>query len=65
MSQVLDLEELVDGQTFGRFNINLLVWSFLAMVADGFDMAGLASAAPELARTWLVAPRAFAPNSML
>lgn len=61
MSQVLDLEELVDGQTFGRFNINLLVWSFLAMVADGFDMAGLASAAPELARTWHVAPRAFAP----
>jgi AAHS family 4-hydroxybenzoate transporter-like MFS transporter len=61
VSQVLDLEELVDGQTFGRFNINLLVWSFLAMVADGFDMAGLASAAPELARTWHVAPRAFAP----
>ena len=61
MSQVLNLEELVDGQKFGRFNINLLIWSFLAMVADGFDLAGLASAAPELARTWHVAPKAFAP----
>ena len=61
MSQVLNLEELVDGQKFGRFNINLLVWSFLAMLADGFDLAGLASAAPELARTWHVAPKAFAP----
>ncbi len=61
MSQVLDLEELIDGQTFGRFNINLLVWSFLAMVADGFDMAGLASAAPEIARTWRIAPKEFAP----
>lgn len=61
MSQVLDLEELVDGQKFGRFNINLLVWSFLAMVVDGFDLAGLASAAPALARTWHVAPKAFAP----
>ena len=61
MSQVLNLEELVDGQKFGRFNINLLVWSFLAMLADGFDLAGLASAAPELARTWHVAPQAFAP----
>ncbi len=61
MSQVLNLEELVDGQKFGRFNINLLTWSFLAMVADGFDLAGLASAAPELARTWHVAPKAFAP----
>jgi MFS transporter, AAHS family, 4-hydroxybenzoate transporter len=61
VSQVLNLEELVDGQKFGRFNINLLIWSFLAMVADGFDLAGLASAAPELARTWHVAPKAFAP----
>ena len=61
MSQELQLEELINGQKFGRFNINLLVWSFLAMVADGFDMAGLASAAPDLARTWHVAPAAFAP----
>jgi AAHS family 4-hydroxybenzoate transporter-like MFS transporter len=61
VSPVLDLGELVDGQKFGRFNINLLAWSFLAMVADGFDLAGLASAAPELARTWHVAPKAFAP----
>jgi AAHS family 4-hydroxybenzoate transporter-like MFS transporter len=61
VSQVLNLQELVDGQKFGRFNINLLIWSFLAMVADGFDLAGLASAAPELARIWHVAPKAFAP----
>ena len=59
VSQVMSLEELVDGQKFGRFNINLLVWSFLAMLADGFDIAGLASAAPALARAWHVAPKAF------
>jgi len=61
MSPALQLEELVDGQKLGRFNINLLAWSFLAMVADGYDMAGLASAAPELARTWHMATKAFAP----
>jgi MFS transporter, AAHS family, 4-hydroxybenzoate transporter len=61
VNQVLNLEELVDGQTFGRFNVNLLVWSFLAMLVDGFDLAGLASAAPELARTWHIAPKTFAP----
>src|SRR4051812_21419897 len=61
MSQVLQLDELIDGQQFGRFNINLLAWSFLAMMADGFDMAGLASAAPELARAWNIAPKDFAP----
>jgi MFS transporter, AAHS family, 4-hydroxybenzoate transporter len=61
VSQVLQLDELVDGQKFGRFNINLLVWSFLAMATDGYDMAALASAAPALARTWHVVPRDFAP----
>jgi AAHS family 4-hydroxybenzoate transporter-like MFS transporter len=61
MSKGLQLEELIDGQKFGRFNVSLLAWSFLAMIADGFDNAGLASAAPELARSWHVATSAFAP----
>jgi AAHS family 4-hydroxybenzoate transporter-like MFS transporter len=52
---------LVDGQKFGQFNINLLIWSFLAMTADGYDMAAVASAAPDLARMWHVAPKDFAP----
>jgi len=61
VSQVLSIDELVDGQRFGRFNLNLLWWSFLAMITDGYDIAALASAAPELARTWHVAAKAFAP----
>jgi MFS transporter, AAHS family, 4-hydroxybenzoate transporter len=61
VSQVLGLDELVDGQNFGRFNINLLFWSFLAMFADGYDLAGLASAAPAIARAWHVAPQDFGP----
>jgi AAHS family 4-hydroxybenzoate transporter-like MFS transporter len=61
VSQVISLDDLVNGQKFGRFNLNLLVWSFLAMVADGFDIAGLASATPGLARAWHVAPKDFAP----
>ena len=61
MGQVLLIDELVDGQRFRRFNLNLLLWSFLAMLADGYDIAALASAAPQLARSWHVAPKAFAP----
>jgi AAHS family 4-hydroxybenzoate transporter-like MFS transporter len=61
VSQTLQIEELVDGQSFGRFNINLLLWSFLAMLSDGFDLAALASAAPQLARSWHLAASAFAP----
>jgi MFS transporter, AAHS family, 4-hydroxybenzoate transporter len=61
LKQVLRIDDLVDGQKFGRFNFGLLCWSFLAMMADGFDISALASAAPQLARTWHVAPHTFAP----
>jgi AAHS family 4-hydroxybenzoate transporter-like MFS transporter len=61
MGAVFQIEQLVDGQRFGRFNVNLLCWSFLAMLADGFDISALASAAPQLARSWHLATKAFAP----
>ncbi|MDX1404341.1 MAG: MFS transporter [Woeseiaceae bacterium] len=52
MAQVLDIEQLIDGQKLGRFNLNLLVWSFLAMFADGYEITAIAFAAPELVRDW-------------
>jgi MFS transporter, AAHS family, 4-hydroxybenzoate transporter len=61
VNQVIQLEEFIDGQKFGRFNINLLVWSFLTMLGDGYDIAALASAAPALTRAWHVTPRDLAP----
>jgi MFS transporter, AAHS family, 4-hydroxybenzoate transporter len=61
VSQLFTLDTLVDEQRFGRFNVNLLLWSFLAMMADGFDISALASAAPELARTWHIPAKTFGP----
>jgi MFS transporter, AAHS family, 4-hydroxybenzoate transporter len=61
VNQQLNIDRLVDEQKFGRFNLLLLVWSFLAMLADGYDISALASAAPELARTWHVPAKAFGP----
>ena len=52
MSEVIHVEQLVDEQKFGWFNVNLLIWSFLAMFCDGYDIAALAFAAPELVRDW-------------
>ncbi|MBF8270858.1 MAG: hypothetical protein HW386_2567 [Gammaproteobacteria bacterium] len=52
MSEVIHVEQLVDEQKFGWFNINLLIWSFLAMFCDGYDIAALSFAAPELVRSW-------------
>ncbi len=56
-----ELETLIDEQKFTRFNLALVLWSFLALLADGFDIAALASAAPALARAWHVVPKSFGP----
>ena len=52
MAQVIQVEQLVDDQKIDWFNINLLIWSFLAMFGDGYDISALAFAAPELVRDW-------------
>jgi AAHS family 4-hydroxybenzoate transporter-like MFS transporter len=61
VSSPLTIDRLVDEQKFGRFNLLLLLWSFLAMLSDGFDISALASAAPALAATWHVPAKAFGP----
>ena len=57
--QTVQIEPLVDDQKIGWFNIKLLLWSWLAMFADGFDISALSFAAPELVREWGVARSAF------
>ncbi len=61
MSQVIHVERLVDEQKIGRFNLNLLFWSFLAMLADGYDIGAISYAAPSLAKQWHIASAAFGP----
>ncbi len=53
------IEPLVDDQKIGWFNIKLLLWSWLAMFADGFDISALSFAAPELVREWGVGAQRF------
>jgi AAHS family 4-hydroxybenzoate transporter-like MFS transporter len=52
LSQVVNTDRLVDEQKIGPFNIKLLVLSWLAMFADGYDISAMAFAAPELVRQW-------------
>jgi AAHS family 4-hydroxybenzoate transporter-like MFS transporter len=58
---VLNVDVLVDEQKFDRFNLSLLVWSFLAMFADGFEISSMGLAAPHIMREWGVAPGALGP----
>ena len=55
MGQTFSIERLVDDQKIRWFNISLLVWCFLAMWADGYEISAMPFAAPELVRQWHVA----------
>lgn len=61
MAQTYQVNDFVDGQSIGRFNILLLVWSFLTMFADGFDLNSLGFAAPDLTRMWGIERSAMGP----
>ncbi|HTX24865.1 MAG TPA: MFS transporter [Steroidobacteraceae bacterium] len=63
MSQTFQIDQLVDEQKIRGFNLSLLFWSFLAMLADGYDINALAFAQPELERLWHVPKAAFGPAS--
>lgn len=57
--QTVLIEPLVDDQKIGWFTLKLLLWSWLAMFADGFDISALAFAIPDLVREWGVPGPAF------
>ena len=61
MSQTFQVNDFVDGQRIRRFNIQLLVLSFLTMFADGFDLNSLGFAAPDLVELWDVESSAMGP----
>ncbi|HYK25830.1 MAG TPA: MFS transporter [Steroidobacteraceae bacterium] len=52
MSQTIAIDRLVDEQRIRWFNVSLLIWSLLAMFADGYDINALSQAQPELERLW-------------
>ena len=61
LSATIDIDQLIDGQKIGRFNLMIVTWSFLAMLADGYEITAMAFAAPELVRIWGVEMSAFGP----
>lgn len=63
LSQSIAIDRLVDEQRIRWFNVSVLVWSFLAMFADGYDIGALSFAQPELEVLWHVRKAAFGPAS--
>jgi MFS transporter, AAHS family, 4-hydroxybenzoate transporter len=63
LNQTIAIDRLVDEQRIRWFNVSLLIWSFLAMFADGYDIGALSFAQPALERLWHVPKIAFGPAS--
>jgi AAHS family 4-hydroxybenzoate transporter-like MFS transporter len=59
--EAIEIDELVDGQVVGPLVIRIVVLSLLVQCADGFDLAAMSYAAPELIRAWHFAPSELGP----
>jgi len=63
LTQIFQIDQLVDEQRIRWFNVSVVLWCFLAMFADGYDIGALSFAQPELQILWHVPKAAFGPAS--
>jgi MFS transporter, AAHS family, 4-hydroxybenzoate transporter len=55
------VSRLLDERGVSPFHINLMMWSVLLALIDGYDIGAIAFAAPHLIREWHVNPHALGP----
>jgi AAHS family 4-hydroxybenzoate transporter-like MFS transporter len=60
-AQTYDVAQLIDDRGISKFNIQLVLFTFLVVLFDGYDIAAMAFAAPSLIRAWGVGQADLAP----
>src|SRR3954462_6079504 len=58
---VVQVSQLLDERGISGFHIQFIVWSVLIALFDGYDIAAIALAAPELVKAWGVSRAALGP----
>lgn len=58
---VVQVSRLLDERGLSSFQINLIIWSILLALIDGYDIGAIAFAAPHLIREWHINPHALGP----
>ena len=58
---VVHVSRLLDQRGISGFHVQLIVWSVLIALFDGYDIAAIALAAPHLVRDWHVERSALGP----
>ena len=61
MGDVINVDELIGRQRFGRFALRVVVVALLALVVEGYDVLVMSFAAPSLMNTWHLPRGAFGP----
>jgi AAHS family 4-hydroxybenzoate transporter-like MFS transporter len=57
----INVDDIVDRQKLSRFNYNLVFWSFMIMLLDGWDITAAGVAVPSLIGEWKVQPAQLGP----
>jgi len=58
---VVQVSRLLDERGLSSFHFNLIVWTILLSLIDGYDIGAIAFAAPHLIREWHINPHALGP----
>src|SRR3954453_1362060 len=58
---VVQVSRLLDERGLSSFHVNLIVWTVLLSLIDGYDIAAIAFAAPHIVREWAVTRAALGP----
>jgi AAHS family 4-hydroxybenzoate transporter-like MFS transporter len=58
---VVQVSRLLDERGVSSFHINLIIWTVLLSLIDGYDIGAIAFAAPHLIREWHINPHALGP----
>jgi len=54
--RIVDIAALVDERRLNAFSVRLVIFAFLIVVSDGFDINTVAYIGPQLIRDWHIAP---------
>jgi AAHS family 4-hydroxybenzoate transporter-like MFS transporter len=59
--QKIDIARVLDDQKLGGFLVTVIVLTIIILGFDGFDASAIGYAAPNIARSWNIAPSSFGP----
>jgi MFS transporter, AAHS family, 4-hydroxybenzoate transporter len=61
MAATFNVDDVIDEQKLGWFNIRLLAYLLMVMLLDGYDIVAVGFAGPHLVKEWHVSPASLAP----